>query len=76
VPEVWRYDGSRVAIHRLEGRVYVEAASSSAFPPLTAEMATRFLEERRRLRSTQWVRQVREMGPAAALKKQAGLPPM
>ena len=60
VPEVWRYDGSRVAIHRLEGGRYVEVASSSAFPSLTAEMATRFLEERKRLRSTQWVRQVRE----------------
>ena len=60
VPEVWRYDGSRVAIHRLEGGRYVEVASSSAFPPLTAEMATRFLQERRHLRSTQWVRQVRE----------------
>ena len=60
VPEVWRYDGSRVAIYLLEGGRYVEAASSSALPPLTADMATRFLEERRHLRSTQWVRQVRE----------------
>lgn len=60
VPEVWRYDGSRVTIHRPEGGRYVEVASSPAFPPLTAEIATRFLEERRRLRSTQWVRQVRD----------------
>src|SRR5712692_1015770 len=40
VPEVWRYDGSRVAIHRLEGGQYVDAASSSAIPPLTAGMVT------------------------------------
>ncbi len=59
VPEVWRYDGSRVAIHRLDGGRYVEAASSSAFPLLTAEIATQFLEQRRSLRSTEWVRQVR-----------------
>jgi Uma2 family endonuclease len=60
VPEVWRYDGSRVAIHRLEGDRYVEANSSLAFPPLTAETITRFLGDRQRLRSTQWVRQIRE----------------
>src|SRR5712692_8628475 len=60
VPEVWRYDSSRVAIYRLEAGRYVEATSSSAFPPLTAEMATRFLEERRRTRNKEWVRRVRE----------------
>ncbi len=60
VPEVWRYDGSRVAIHRLEAGRYVEATSSAAFPPLTAGLATRFLEERRRTRNKEWVRRVRE----------------
>ncbi len=60
VPEVWRYDGSRVAIYLLESGRYMEAASSSALPPLTARMATSFLEERRHLGSTQWMRQVRE----------------
>ncbi len=60
VPEVWRYDGSRVAIYQLEGDRYVEAVSSSALPPLTAQVATRFLEDRRHLRSTEWVHQVRE----------------
>ena len=60
VPEVWRYDGSRVAIYRLEGGRYVEALSSSAFPPLTAELATRFLKERPGTRNTPWVRRVRE----------------
>ena len=60
VPEVWRYHRSRVTFYRLEGGRYVETASSSALPPLTAEVATRFLEERLRMRSTQWVRHVRE----------------
>ncbi len=60
VPEVWRYDGSRVAIYRLEAGRYVETVSSSALPPLTADVATRFLEERRRTRSREWIRRVRQ----------------
>ncbi len=65
VPEVWRYDGSRVAIHHLEQGRYVEAASSLAFPPLTAELATRFLEERQRMRNREWVRRIREWARGA-----------
>ena len=60
VPEVWRYHQSRVSLYLLERGSYVETASSIALPPLTAELATRFLEERSRMRSTQWVRYIRE----------------
>jgi len=60
VPEVWRYHRSRVTFYRLEGGRYVETLSSTALSPLTAEVATRFLEERLRMRSPQWVRHVRE----------------
>jgi len=60
VPEVWRYDGSRVSILRLESGQYVEAESSPAFPALTAAVATEFLEESARIPSTQWLRRVRQ----------------
>ena len=60
VPEVWRYDGSRVIFYRLEGRRYIETRSSSVLPPLTSEVATRFLEESTRTRRTEWLRRVRE----------------
>lgn len=60
VPEVWRYDGSRVAIFRLEGDRYVENPGSLAFPALTADTATRFLAERRHLNNSQWMRLIRE----------------
>ena len=60
VPEVWRYDGSRVTIFRLEGGRYVETESSPAFPALTGNLITKFLEESRTLRSTEWLRRVRE----------------
>ena len=60
VTEVWRYDGSRVAFFRLEGGRYVEAETSRALPPLTGAIATRFLEESRDTRITEWLRRVRE----------------
>ena len=64
VPEIWRYDGSRVAIFRLlEGR-YVEVERSQALPAVTGPVATRFLEESRRRNRTQWLRQVREWAQA------------
>lgn len=60
VPEVWRYDGTRVSIWRLEAGRYVEAERSTALPVVTGPLATRFLEESRTLPSTEWVRRVRE----------------
>ncbi len=60
VPEVWRCHEWRVTIYRLEGSRYVEADRSTALPPLTCALINRFLEERRRLRSTAWLRLVRD----------------
>ncbi len=60
VPEVWRYDGSRVSIWRLEAGRYAEAESSAVLPPLTRSVATQFLEESRAMRRPEWVRRVRE----------------
>ncbi len=60
VPEIWRYDGSRVAIYHLQSGQYVEAASSLGFPRLTAALATQFLAERQRTRHPQWMRRIRE----------------
>ncbi len=60
VPEVWRYDGSRVAFFRLEGGRYGETEVSGVLPGLTAAMATQFTEASRSMRSTQWLRRVRE----------------
>ncbi len=60
IPEVWRFDGNRVAIFRLESGGYVEAPNSLAFPPVSAEILTHFLDESQKLKSTQWLRKVRE----------------
>jgi Uma2 family endonuclease len=43
IPEIWRYDGSAITIHRLEGGRYVSVPSSAALPVLDASTLTRFL---------------------------------
>ncbi len=60
VPEVWRYDEGKVTIYKLEGDSYVKAEYSPSFPPMTSEMVTRFLEESTQMKSTAWLRRVRE----------------
>jgi len=60
VPEVWRFDGDRLTMHRLESGRYTELETSFALPPLTASQATVFLEESRHEKSTMWLRRVRE----------------
>lgn len=60
VPEVWRYDGSRVQIFRLEGGQYEEVEQSIALPALTGTLATQFLKESEDLKSSVWIRRVQE----------------
>ncbi len=59
VPEVWRYDGERVWFFKLEGEKYAEVEHSPALPPLTSDVATRFLKENEEMDSTDWLRRVR-----------------
>jgi Uma2 family endonuclease len=60
VPEVWRYNGERVIISRLESGRYVDIPQSIALPLLTSEVATHFLDTSKTLRSTVWLRSVRD----------------
>ncbi len=57
-PEVWRYDGTRVTILRLEGAEYVKVAQSAALPPLSGEILTRFVREGKALGRRDWTRKV------------------
>jgi Uma2 family endonuclease len=59
IPEVWRFDGTSLTIFRLEAGRYVETPNSLAFPALNAEVATQFLDESKKLKSTTWLRHVR-----------------
>lgn len=60
IPEVWRFDGKRVAIFRLESGGYVEAANSLVLQAVTGEILTLFLDESQKLKSTAWLRKARE----------------
>jgi Uma2 family endonuclease len=59
VSKVWRYDGTHVTMYRLAGKRYVEVTHSVVLPLLTSEHTTRFLEERKQMPSTVWLRAVR-----------------
>ena len=60
VGEIWRYDGSRFAIFRLEQARYVEQHTSTVLPGLTGAAIADFLEASKRLKRTVWVQHVRE----------------
>ena len=60
VPELWRHDGRRTAILRLERTDYVEVDESMFLPPLTGAVLSRFVEKGKSMRRTAWLREVRE----------------
>jgi len=43
VPEVWRFDGKALTIHRLNNGQYIEAPRSEQLPIISGEIITRFL---------------------------------
>lgn len=43
VPEVWRYDGTRIIFHQLTPDGYAPITHSVSFPNLSSELLTRFL---------------------------------
>ena len=60
VPEVWRYDGSRLIIYQLEGGEYKVCDRSSTFPLITSSEIIRFLELRKSNGETALIRLFRE----------------
>ena len=66
IPEVWRFDGNRVAIFRLESGGYLESTNSVAFQAITGEILTQFLDDSQKLKSTAWLKRVREWARSQA----------
>ena len=66
IPEVWRFDGNKVAIFRLESGGYVESTNSVAFQAITGEILTQFLDDSQNLKSTAWLKRVREWARSQA----------
>jgi Uma2 family endonuclease len=60
VPELWRYDGSRLIFYQLEGEQYVEREVSPHFPFLSPSEMIRFLETQENLGETSMIRVFRQ----------------
>jgi Uma2 family endonuclease len=54
VPEIWTYDGSRLAMYGLRGPEYVEIPSSGVLRGLNAKQLSEFLELGKTLDSLAW----------------------
>jgi Uma2 family endonuclease len=65
VPEFWRYDERQLRIYHLSEQGYVEAPASLAFPLLTGEALTRFLEQSKSAGQSVTLRAFREWLRAA-----------
>ncbi len=59
VPEVWRYDGSRLVILHLSGHEYVESSKSLAFPQASPDDISRLVRQGVFLKSTEWLTELR-----------------
>jgi len=64
IPEVWRFDGARVIFYRLESEAYIETTHSLALTTLDSDTATAFLSQSQTLKSTVWLRKVRDWARA------------
>ncbi|MEZ2301317.1 MAG: Uma2 family endonuclease [Microcoleus sp.] len=60
VPEVWRYDGSRLIFYQLEGQEYVEREVSPHFPFLSPSEIMGFVERQKDVGETSMIRGFRQ----------------
>jgi Uma2 family endonuclease len=59
VPEIWRFDGEKMQILKLEDSQYSEITNSLALPKVTAENLSEFLEKSETLNRLAWITEVR-----------------
>ncbi len=59
VPEVWRYDGTRLMVLQLAGNEYIESGKSLAFPQASTDDIPRLVRQGVSLKSTAWLTELR-----------------
>jgi Uma2 family endonuclease len=59
VPEVWLYNGAKLAIFKLDNGRYVEIGDSAALPRAASADLTALLKLRKSSGRTSWLREVR-----------------
>jgi Uma2 family endonuclease len=60
VPEIWRYDGTRVQMYALTGTSYTEAVSSAFFTGLTCSLLLEFLDQSKTIGQTDALKAFRQ----------------
>jgi Uma2 family endonuclease len=59
VPEIWRFDGEKMQILKLENDKYVIISNSLALPKVTAEKLTEFVSKSETLSRLEWINEAR-----------------
>ena len=59
VPEVWRYDGTRLVVLQLSASEYIETSNSLAFPKASVQELSRLIRQSATLKRTEWLTQLR-----------------
>jgi Uma2 family endonuclease len=59
VPEIWRYDGTRLVVLQLSGTEYIESDKSLAFSQASAEDISRLVRQGLSLKRTEWLTELR-----------------
>jgi len=59
VPEVWRYDGTRLTIFTLWAGTYQILEARAVFPGVTSQIISQFIAESKTMPHTVWLRRVR-----------------
>jgi Uma2 family endonuclease len=65
VPEVWRYDGTRLTIFTLRAGTYQGVTTSAVFPGVTSQIISQFMTESKTMPHTAWLRRMRRQARRA-----------
>ncbi len=60
VPEIWRFDGERVEILKLENNKYISIENSLSLPKVSPAVLTDFVKESQTLSRLEWIGKVRD----------------
>ena len=61
VPEIWRYDGTRLRFLQLCGSEYIKSEKSTALPKVSADDLSRLARQSVSLRSSAWLAELRNL---------------
>jgi len=65
VPEIWRFDGERIEILKLEDKKYIPVKNSLALPLVTSEKLTDFIKESQTISRLEWIGKIRDWAKSA-----------